>query len=428
MVDLKPSRARLAVLVMLFVTVVITYLDRANLSIAAPAMRRELGIDTVHMGIVLSAFGWTYAFCQLPGGWLAGRVPPRFLYPGLLFFWSAATFLLGLSAGLAILLCARCLIGALEAPSYSINNQVVTAWFPTAERGGAVGFYTSGQFVGLAFLTPLLLWIEAGLGWRSVFLLTGGLGAVWAAIWLLVYRGPRHFAWANKAEVALIADGGGLVDLDAQTRALPARPTLAEIREVFRWRKLWGVYLGQFAVTSSQWFFLTWFPSYLIDYRHLSYVTSGLYAAVPFLGGFLGVLGSGLLSDWLLRRGISLGWARKGPIIAGLLLSCTIMGANFVAAPQLVILFMTLAFFGSGMASISWSLISSLAPRGLIGLTGGAFNFISNLSAIASPLVIGFLARGGNFAPGLVYIASVAALGAGCYIFLIGKVEQVGNA
>jgi ACS family D-galactonate transporter-like MFS transporter len=422
---IKPTRQRFIVMLMIFVSVVITFLDRSNISITAPAMRHELGIDTVHMGWILSAFGWTYAFCQIPGGWLVDRVGPRFFYPGILILWSLATALLGIVGSVASLILIRLLIGALEAPSYSINNMVVSSWFPDRERGGAIGFYTSGQFVGLAFLTPLLLMLQASHGWRAVFFTTGIGGAVWGTIWLLAYRTPRE-SRANAAEIAYLEQGGALVDLGSpESRKVRRKLSLADLATVFKYQKLWGVYIGQFAVTSCQWFFLTWFPTYLIEFRHMSFVKSGLYASIPFLAAFLGVLSSGLVSDRLLRSGVSLGWARKGPIICGLLLSSSIIGANFVDAPELVIFFMATAFFGNGMASIGWSLISSVAPRQLIGLTGGTFNFISNLSGISTPLIIGYLAQGGNFAPGLTYIAVVAVIGALAYILMIGKLERV---
>lgn len=422
----KPTHARRLVMLMLFVSVVVTYLDRSNLSVTAPAMRTELGIDTVQMGWLLSAFGWTYAACQVLAGWLVDRIAPRFLYPIVLVLWSVATAMLGAVNSVVSLICIRLLIGALEAPSYIINNMVVSSWFPDRERAGAIAFYTSGQFVGLAFLTPLLLLLQAHYGWRAVFYVTGAGGLIWGLFWLWAYRTPRESKLANAAEIAEIEAGGALTELGGR-KSGPARSklTLSDFATVFKYRKLWGVYIGQFAVTSCLWFFLTWFPTYLIEFRHLSFVKTGLYASAPFLAAFVGVLFSGFISDQLLRRGYSLGIARKSPIIAGLLLSTSIIGANFVNTPELVIAFMALAFFGNGMASISWSLISSLAPRRLIGLTGGAFNFISNLSAIATPLVIGYLAQGGNFAPGLVYIATVAAIGALAYILVIGKVERV---
>jgi ACS family D-galactonate transporter-like MFS transporter len=210
-----------------------------------------------------------------------------------------------------------------------------------------------------------------------------------------------------------------------ETRKERRKVSLADIATVFKYKKLWGVYIGQFAVTSSQWFFLTWFPTYLVEFRHLSILKSGIYVSLPFIAAFVGVQLAGFLSDRILRAGYSLGAARKSPIIFGLLLSSAIIGANFVDAPEYVIAFMCLAFFGNGMASIGWSLISSVAPRQLIGLTGGTFNFISNLSGITTPLIIGYLAQGGNFAPGLTYIAVVAVIGALAYILMIGKLERV---
>ena len=156
MTEIKPTRQRLVVMGMLFISVAITFLDRSNISITAPAMRTELKLDTEHMGWILSGFGWTYAFFQIPGGWLVDRIRPRYLYPALLILWSLATAFLGLAAGFVSLFALRVLIGALEAPSYSINNMVVSSWFPDRERAGAIGFYTSAQFLGLAFLTPLL--------------------------------------------------------------------------------------------------------------------------------------------------------------------------------------------------------------------------------------------------------------------------------
>jgi len=422
----KPTRHRYLVMLMIFVCVVITYLDRSNISITAPSMRKELGLDTVQMGWILSAFGWTYAFCQMPGGWLVDRIRPRYFYPGILILWSLATALLGIVGSFISLFLIRLLIGALEAPSYMINNQVVTSWFPDRERAGAIGFYISGQFIGLAFLQPLLVWLVVEHGWRAVFFTTGIGGMVWGLVWLLAYRAPRESRRVNAAELELIETGGGLVDLGtADANKQKRKFSWADLGTVFKYRKLWGVYIGQFAVTSSQWFFLTWFPTYLVEFRHLSILKSGIYVSLPFIAAFIGVQLSGFASDRILRSGRSLGTARKSPIIFGLLLSSSIVGANYVEAPELVIAFMCLAFFGNGMASIGWSLISHVAPRQLIGLTGGTFNFISNLSGITTPLIIGYLAQGGNFAPGLTYIATVAVIGALAYILMIGKLERV---
>ncbi|MEO6527393.1 MAG: MFS transporter [Gemmatimonadaceae bacterium] len=421
----QPTRSRFLIMVLLFVSVTVNYLDRSNLSITAPAMRQELGFDTAQMGYVLSAFGWTYAIFQIPGGWLVDRVAPRVLYATLILLWSITTIVLGFTASVAGFMAIRMLVGALEAPSYPINNRVVTTWFPERERATAIGVYTSGQYVGIAFLTPVLVWIQASVGWHMVFVATGGLGIVWAVVWYAVYRQPHEHRGTNASEIDLIRRGGGLVDLDRRNAAKKLPVSRADLVRVLSSRKLWGVYFGQFALTSTLWFFLTWFPTYLVQARGMSFMKAGFLASLPFLAAFVGVLTSGFLSDLMVRRGASLGLARKIPIVTGLLLSTSIIGANYVDRPAFIIAFLTVAFFGNGLASITWSLVSSIAPERLLGLTGGVFNFVGNLSGITVPIIIGYLARDYGFSAGLTYVAVLALLGALSYVFVVGPVERL---
>lgn len=411
-------------LAMMFVTVVINYLDRNNISTAVVAIKAEFGIDNAAMGWILGAFGWTYALFQIPGGWLVDRVTPRVLLPAILILWSLATISTGLASTVAGFFIIRLLVGLLESPTYSALNQVTTAWFPNHERATAVGTFVSAQFLGPAFITGLLVLMVDAYGWRSVFYVTGGAGVLWGMLWYLFYRGPRESRLANQAELAEIEAGGALLDFGRHGQA-KTQFTWADFWTVFKYRKLWGVYLGQFTITSGQWFFFLWFPNYLAEYRHLDVLKTGLYSSLPFFGAWAGALCSGIFSDWLLRKGYSLGAARKTPIILGMLISSVIVVANFVESPELAVVCFTVALFGNGLASIGWSLISSVAPRRLIGLTGGAFNGISNLSGIVTPVIIGYLAQNGNFAPALVYIAVVALLGVFAYVALIGKLEPV---
>lgn len=422
-----PTRARGLIALMLFVSVVINYLDRANLSVAAPQLAKDLGFDNVQKGFVLAAFGWTYAAFQVPGGWLVDRVRPRVLYATAIALWSLATIGLGFMGSLAGLIGLRLLVGALEAPSYPINSRVVTTWFPERERATAVGFYTSGQFVGLAFLSPLLFALQNACGWQMVFVVTGGVGVAWAAVWYACYREPHECAAANAAEIALIQAGGGAVDL-AVKQAQAGGFRWADLCTVVSHRKLWGLYLGQFCLTSTLWFFLTWFPTYLVEFRGMDFIKAGLLGSVPFLAAFVGVNCSGLLSDRLVRGGWSLGLARKLPIITGLLISSSIIGANYVESPALVIFCLSLAFFGNGLASITWSLVSAIAPERLLGLTGGMFNFVGNLASVGVPIVIGQLVKGGDFAPAITFIGVMALLGAVCYGVVVGKVERIAGS
>lgn len=402
-------------------------MDRTNLSVAATAITNDLKLTPVQLGLLFSAFGWTYAALQIPGGILADRISSRILYTISLIGWSLMTLFQGMVNGVAALIGLRFAVGVFEAPSYPINNRIVTSWFPTNERASAISVYTSGQFLGLAFITPVLTSIQYYAGWRGLFITTGITGILFGIIWYLFYRDPMQHKKVNQAELDYIERGGGFIQ-----RGLPGTVSQVKkfewkfLKEVFSYRKLWGIYIGQFAINSTLWFFLTWFPTYLVKYRGINFLSSGYLAAAPFLAAFTGLITSGFLSDYLLRRNVSANIARKAPVIFGLLLATSIVGANYVSSPGLIVFFMALAFFGNGFATITWVFVSSLAPAHLIGLTGGVFNFIGQLASVIVPITIGYLARNGNFEPALLFIGTITLLGACSYIFVVGKIERVG--
>ena len=296
-------------------------------------MGKELGIDPEHMGWILSGFSWTYAFFQIPSGWLVDRIRPRYFYPAILILWSVATAFLGVVGSFvglfALRLSDRRAGSAVLPDQQSGGDQLVSR--PRTRRRHRL-LYLRASSSAWPFCSRLLLWLEVTHGWRAVFFTTGIGGMVWGLVWWLCYRNPRD-SRANAAEVELIETGGGMVDLGSARQASKRPFSWADLGTVFKYRKLWGVYIGQFAVTSCQWFFLTWFPTYLINFRHLSVPKTPLYVALPFVAAFVGVQLSGFVSDRILRSGCSLGMARKTPIILGLLLSSSIVGANFVDTP-----------------------------------------------------------------------------------------------
>jgi ACS family D-galactonate transporter-like MFS transporter len=420
----KRSRVRYGMLALVFVNVAINYLDRSNLSVAATGLGEELQLSTVQLGLIFSAFGWTYAALQIPGGLIADRISPRILYAFCLVTWSLATIAQGLAKGFASLFAFRLATGAFEAPSYPINNRIVTSWFPDQERASAIALYVSGQFIGLAFLTPALVALQHYTGWRGLFIVTGLVGIVWGWIWYAFYRDPLEHTRVNKAELDYIEKGGGVLTGKRPKGDKRSAWRREDWKQVFSNRTLWGIYIGQFCVNATLWFFLTWFPTYLVKYRGLSFLQTGFLASIPFLSACAGLLFSGFLSDYLIRKGRSISMARKTPIIFGLLLSGSIVGANYTDDTAFVIFFMSLAFFGAGIALISWVFVSILSPKHLIGLTGGVFNFMGNLASIVVPIVIGYLASGGNFKPALVFIGALGVAGACSYIFLVGKIER----
>ncbi|WP_405247189.1 MFS transporter [Cellulophaga sp. Asnod2-G02] len=423
----KKTNKRYGILAMVFLTVVINYLDRSNISVAAFALSEDLDLSSVQMGFIFSAFAWTYAILQIPGGFMADKIKTRVLYSVIMALWSIATLVQGMANSFVSLLGLRATIGVFEAPSYPTNNVIVTRWFPEKERASAIAIYTSGQFLGLAFLTPVLTAIQTYLGWRGLFYVSGAVGLVWAILWYVLYRDPKEHATMNQEEIDYIAEGGGLIDgvPDTDKKEKVEKFSWSDLREVFSYRKLWGLYIGQFCLGTIIIFFLTWFPTYLVKYRGLDFLESGFLASIPFLAAFFGVLLSGFTSDFLIKRGYTVEIARKLPIICGMLLSTAIIGANYTDNTFLVILFLSIAFFGNGLASIAWVFISLMAPKKLIGLTGGAFNFIGGLAGIVVPVIIGYLVKDGDFKPALFFIGAIALLGFISYTFIVGKVERI---
>ena len=180
--ELRRSRVRLLIVTMLFLVTTVNYADRATLSIAGPALSKELHLDPVAMGYVFSAFGWSYVLAQVPGGWLLDRFGSRWVYACSIVVWSIFTLMQGwigfFSGGAAIvaLFALRFLVGLAEAPSFPANARIVAAWFPSNERGTASAFFNSGQYFATVIFAPLMGWIAHEFGWRHVFTVMGALG------------------------------------------------------------------------------------------------------------------------------------------------------------------------------------------------------------------------------------------------------------
>lgn len=417
----KPSRARLFILGLVTIGTMINYLDRTVLSVASKPLAEDLGLDAAVMGLVFSAFSWTYAAAQIPGGILLDKIGARLTYGLSLTFWSLFTLLQGFAGNLAALLTFRLGLGIAEAPCYPTNSRILSIWFPQNERARATGVYSVGQYFGLAFLSPILFWIVATFGWRHLLIGVGLVGMVFGGLWYLLYRDPHQLKGVNQAELDYIEAGGGLGHTAPKVKF-----SWASVRALISQRQILGASIGQFASNSTLVFFLTWFPTYLATERHMTWIKVGFFAVMPFLAASVGVMVGGFVSDYILKRTGNANIARKGPIVAGLLMASTIVAANFVDNNILVIAILSFAFFGQGMCNLGWTLISDVAPKALIGLTGGVFNFCANLAGIITPLVIGFIVAGtGSFFYALAYIGVVALLGVASYVFILGDVKRV---
>ncbi len=418
----KRTRARYVILALISIGTMINYLDRTILGIAAPALTAELGISAAVMGIIFSAFSWSYTAMQIPGGILLDRFGSRIIYFMSLTLWSLFTALHGLVNNIWTLLAMRLGLGVAEAPGFPTNSRIVATWFPQQERAMATGVYTVGEYIGLAFLSPILFWILASFGWRALFIIVGVVGIAFGIVWIRYYQEPRDYKSVSQSELDYIAAGGGLISSTSN------RPNFewGMILRLLRYRQLSGICLGQFASNSTLVFFLTWFPTYLATERQMEWIKIGFFAVMPFIAASIGVLSGGWLSDYLLRCGKSVNVARKLPIIMGLLLASTIIGANYVQSNAAVIAILSVAFFAQGMAALGWTLVSDIAPMDQLGLTGGIFNFAANLAGIITPMVIGFIVTAtGSFIGAILYIGILALVGAFSYIFIVGDVKRI---
>lgn len=417
----RPTKVRFLVLALVTIGTMINYLDRTLLSVAAPSVTEELGIDAAVMGLIFSAFSWTYAAAQIPGGVFLDKFGARLTYALSVGFWSFFTVLQGFAGGLTSLLLFRLGLGVAEAPCYPANSRIMNMWFPQQERARATGVYSVGQYFGLAFLSPVLFWIAATFGWRALFLMVGLIGMVFGGVWYLAYRDPGASKAVNSAELAHIEAGGGFANkLSSQSFSF------RNIGRLLSHRQILGASIGQFASNSTLVFFLTWFPTYLATERHMAWLKVGFFAVLPFIAASVGVALGGVISDGLLKKTGSANIARKLPVVGGLLLASTIVAANFVNTNVIVIAIMSVAFFGQGMCNLGWTLITDVAPRNFTGLTAGVFNLCANLAGIVTPLAIGLIvARTGSFVWALAFIASLALLGALSYVFVIGDVKRV---
>lgn len=428
--DTKKTHVRYLILLMLFLVTTINYADRATISIAGSSMQKDLGIDAITLGYIFSAFGWAYVIGQIPGGWLLDRFGSKRVYAAGIFIWSLFTLLQGFVGMMPIawavvtLFVLRFMVGFAEAPSFPGNARIVAAWFPTAERGTASAIFNSAQYFATALFAPLMGWIVYTYGWEHVFVVMGVLGIIFAGVWMKTIYNPKEHPRVSAAEVEYIANNGGLVDMDQAKGS--GGPKWNYITQLLTNRMMVGVYLGQYCINAITYFFLTWFPVYLVQERGMTILKAGIIASLPAIMGFVGGVLGGVLSDWLLRRGHSLTLARKLPIVCGLMLSTSMVLCNYVSAEWMVVGFMTLAFFGKGLGALGWAVVSDTSPKQIAGLSGGLFNTFGNIASITTPIVIGYIISAtGSFKWALVYVGANALVAVCSYLFIVGPIKRV---
>lgn len=417
------GRVRWTMIWLAFGAVTINYLDRANLGVALPYMTKDLELSKTTTGLLLGAFFWTYA-AFLPGaGWLVDRFGPRRMMAFAVAAWSIATMLVGAATGFLVLLLIRLVLGAVESPAYPSSSQIVARWFPVRERGMAASIFDSGGRAGTAFALPVTTVVIAVLGWRGSFVAAGCLGLAYTALWLRFYKDPEDHPKLGEEERAYIAEGGANSGKDEQ----PPMPW----RQLFRYRTVWGMVLGFFCLSFVLYFFITWFPSYLVDERGFDLLKLGFLGMIPALLAMPAQWLGGWLQTRLINRGHSVTYARKLPLVSGLIVSSVIVFAGLVESAWLALALLALSQSALCFAASSlWALPADVAPTpGNVGSLAGIQGFASNIAGFVSPLVVGILldAFGGLYVVPLAVAGAVALLGAVVYGVVMRHVVPLGT-
>lgn len=418
------GRVRWSMIWLSFGAITINYLDRANLSIALPSMQDELNLSKTVTGLLLGAFFWTYA-AFLPGaGYLVDRFGARRMMAFALIAWSIATMLVGAATGFIVLLVLRLLLGAVESPAYPSSSQIVGRWFPVRERGMAASIFDSGGRAGTAIALPVTTAVIAWLGWRGSFVAAGLLGLAYSMFWLKFYRDVDQHPRLGEAERAYIREGATTT---GEQDDVPAMPWL----QLLRHRTVWGMVLGFFCLSFVLYFFITWFPSYLVDERGFDLLKLGFLGMLPALLAIPAQWFGGWLQKWLLGRGRSVTYARKFPLITGLVLSSVIVLAGYVENAYAALALLALSQCALCFAASSlWALPADVAPSPAnVGSLAGIQGLASNLAGFVSPLVIGALLDtfdGAYFVP-LAVAGGMSLVGALVYGFVLRSLVPLGS-
>ena len=430
--EARETRIRYLIICILFVVSCFSFADRSALSQAVTLMPKDMNLNPQRLGYLLSAFAWAYALGQLPSGGLLDRFGSKRVYGIAIILWSTTAFLTGcagyVKAGLVFstFFPLRILSGLAQSPVFPGNGRIVAAWFPTSERGRASAIFNSSQYFALPIFAPIFGGLLHRYNWQSCFWFLGALGALLTLAWFTNIYGVKEHPRISQTEIETIERGGGLVNTDALSSANKNTLTWSTVKLLLSYRMLVGVYIGQYCITTLTWFFVTWFPLYLAQARHMSVLKVGFAAAVPGLcGGFGGILG-GIFSDALLRRGCSLSFARKLPIMAGMALSMMIVACNYAGSQTIMLVFMSISFFGKGIGALGWTVISDTSPKGMVGINGALFNLCGNLAGVTTPLIIGYIVeKSHSYNGALIFVALIAFCAIVSYGPIVGEIKRL---
>jgi D-galactonate transporter len=414
------NRKRWFVVFMLFLAGVINYVDRAALSITAPLIEKELHFSHAQMGVVFSSFFIGYAIFNFVGGWLSDKVGARLVFGVAMAVWSVFCGATALAGGLISLIVLRVLFGMGEGPFSSSNNKIINNWFPRREAASAVGVISSGTPLGGAIAGPIVGYMALQYGWRVAFVAVMILGLIWLGFWwLTTTEYPQQSKRINAAELKIIVDG--------QVPATSLQKTLDSAHRGL------GYYLKQpvilataiafFAYNYVLFFFLSWFPTYLMEAHHMSLHDMSFATVIPWLLGSIGLAAGGFITDLILRITGNPLLSRR--LILSICLFVAAICVGFAGRLETVVgavgLMSVSIFFLYLTGSVYWAVIQDTVHPSNVGSVGGFIHFLANVAGIIGPALTGFIvqASGGSYGSVFVLAGGIAVTGAACALIWV---------
>ncbi|HEY6330149.1 MAG TPA: MFS transporter [Blastocatellia bacterium] len=422
----KPTKTRWLVLLLLSLMYMITYMDRTGISVAAPAMSKEFGLSKTAIGIVFSAFLWAYSIGQIPTGWLADRFGPRSVLLVIVPFWSLMTAMTAIASGMVSLVVIRFVFGLAEAGAFPTATRGMQLWFPKAERGIVHGVTHSFSRFAVAIVPFIAVSITVAFGWRWIFYVFGSAGVLWSFAFYLLYRNlPEEHSKVNRAELARIRGLRPDGTTKPATGDLHRRPAVPW-KTILRSANMWYIAAGYCAFYYGTYFFITWFPSYLVEYRHLSFQAVGTFASLPLLAGMGGDLLGGALTDAVYRKTGNLKFARRIVAAPAMLASsaCLIPAATTLHASTAILCLTASLFFLELVVGPAWAVPMDVGGE-YSGTVSGVMNMAASLAASLSPVIFGSLVQKGFWIAPFFISAAVLLTGALIWAFLIDPERSV---
>jgi sugar phosphate permease len=403
--------------------VLINYIDRGALSVAAKPLHDELGMGPAEFGVLSSAFFAVYALSQIPIGYVLDRFGVTIVSRIGALLWSFASMLTAIAPNFAAIYAARLFLGLAEAPTFPANAKAIGYWFPRAERGFATSLFDAAAKLSSAIGVPFTAFLLVRLGWRGMFWSTAALSLVFFVLFYVFYRNPSRDKRLTTAERNYIAKGGGEPEA-----AEGVRPRGAGLGYLLSQPKIWGLTVGFAAYGYLFALLLTWLPGYLQQTFGVNILKAGGYAFIAWgVGTITDLAVGGWLVDYLIKRGLNANTVRKTVLIVGLVMGFAVIGAVYTKDINVAVFWITVAIAGiSFHAPVGWSIPGLIAPTNSTGQVGGIMNFLNNVAGFFAPTITGIIvARTGSFSAALVTAGAILVVGIIAYVFVLGRIEKI---